>query len=134
MVVGINLKLTLDFSSSRLFYPKGNSNFKPIYHALKNTDLCFSDCCDVKQFDEVFISHRILFSTQVNCSFIIELCQEKGKLIQQIILTFKKNQVLKLKVTMQTRLTVLWFISSHIKKCYFAFILAGLWIVPKYSI
>lgn len=34
LVVGIKLKLVLDFSS-RLFYPKGNSDFKPIYHASK---------------------------------------------------------------------------------------------------
>lgn len=89
VLVVINLKLILDFSSSRLFYPKGNSNVKPIYHALKNTDLCFSsDYYDVKQFDDLFISHRILFSTNAHCSFIIGFCQGKEKFIQEIILTF----------------------------------------------
>lgn len=61
LVVGMKLKLVLDLSS-RLVYPKGNSDFKPIYHALENTNLCFSSYYyDVKQFNEFFISHRILF-------------------------------------------------------------------------
>lgn len=98
LVVGIKLKLVLDFSS-RLFYPKGNSDFKPIYHALENTDLCFSsDYYDVKQFNELFISHRVLFYTDENFFYYYYRgLSKEGKThcgptrllwIKQIILTF----------------------------------------------